>query len=180
MKRVYKVFTISIGIIFMSVLAVEAQAQPATTLFARQLCAGWNASDLPQKLGSEEQGGSGWVDVVTGVARVPAGTQIIASGRYNCSQTPEFIITIEKQADGRALCAGHGVYNGTRTWQFLPETNDWKEYARSFGMGAFFELWNNGMEGDKTTAWNNSDHFQKFFQIATGLSGEYLRPGCVR
>lgn len=154
-------------------------AGPATEQFAARLCAAWNSSDLPTKLGSESIGGSGWIDVVTGVAEVPAGQQIIASGRFECSTTPEYALVIEKKSD-RAMCAAAIPYAGRRTWQFLPNTDNYREYAASFGMGAFYSLWNNGMKGNKGTAWNNSKHFQLFFQLAVREGGEYLDGSCKK
>ena len=102
-------------------------------------------------LTSESLGGSGWIDVVTGVAEVKDGTQIIASGRYECAESPEYFIFVEKK-DNKVLCTRSGLYEGQSTWQFLPKTEEYKEFAEKFGLGAFYALWNNGMKGNKVTA----------------------------
>lgn len=157
----------------------SASAASPTVDFAQRLCTAWNASSLPTALGTEETGGSGWIDVVTGVAQVPPGTQLIASGRYDCSKVPEYVIRVESR-DGKAVCTNYGAYDGTRTWQFLPDTEDYAKYASRFGLGAFLSLWSNGMEGRKTTAWDNSKEFQVFFQLASKEGGDYLAPGCSK
>lgn len=163
----------------LQLLALPVLAAPVAEEFAARLCTAWNASPLPNSLATKAAGGSGWIDVVTDVAEVPDGTQIIASGRYDCAKTPEYAIQIERK-DGQAICTGSGAYTGKRTWQFLPETEDYARYAAKFGIGAFLSLWSNGMKGSKTTAWSNSEHFQVFFQIATREGGDYLKPGCAR
>jgi hypothetical protein len=148
--------------------------------FAGELCKSWNNSSLPKKLGTKATGGSDWIDIETKIAKVDKGTQIIASGRYDCSKKPDFIIIIKKQADGTAKCVASGLYKNKRTWQFLPKTKQWKEYSKSFGMGAFWGLWRNGMKGNKTTAWSNSDNFKVFFQEAVKIESTYLSPGCKK
>ncbi|MCK5691065.1 hypothetical protein KAI87_17410, partial [Myxococcota bacterium] len=72
-------------------------------VFAKKLCAGWNSSSLPKALGSEEQGGSGWIDVET-TGNAPKGMQKIVSGRADCEGWTKFELLIEKQEDGSAKC----------------------------------------------------------------------------
>lgn len=166
-----------------SPLRSESEMRLADSKFANELCAGWNSSRLPKLLGTEEAGGNGWINKITsrGVPeQQPAGYQKIVSGRSDCKNWDKFELVIERQTDGTAKCTSAGSYNGKRvTWQFLPSTAGWFEYAENFGLGAFMSLWNNGMVGDYTTAYANRGNFQIFFRIAgkIGLKSDY-KSGC--
>jgi len=173
-------FSASILISFSILFAGPIFAQDQVINFANKLCSAWNASSLPAKLAAESAGGSGWIDVVTGVQPAPAGTQILASGRYDCNVQPEYALTIQKDQSGKAMCVKAEIFKGSRTWKFLPKTSEYNAFAKSFGMGAFYSLWSNGMEGNKGTAWSNSEHFQTFFQLAVQNGGEYLKPNCAK
>lgn len=148
--------------------------------FAQRLCQAWNRSSLKRRLGDKKIGGSNWINISTNISKVPQGYQKIVSGRADCKGWPKFELVIERQPDGTAKCTSAGAYNGTKlTWQFLPTTEGWFEYARSFGMGAFYSLWRNGMRGNKGTAWSNSGNFKIFFQLAAniGLKSDW-QSGC--
>jgi hypothetical protein len=151
--------------------------------FAKELCEAWNESRLPWALGTKAAGGNEWINAVTTrnvPAPQPAGYQKIVSGRAECRNWPKFELVIERQADGSAKCISAGTYNGRRvTWQFLPDTSGWFDYAKDFGYAAFMSLWLNDMIGDMITAKANQDHFAEFFRIAgkIALKTDY-RSGC--
>lgn len=151
--------------------------------FARQLCTAWNNSKLPRLLGDEDATrGSDWINIDTGISRVPAGYQKIVSGRHDCKGWPRFELVIVKQPDGSAKCISAGRHNGRDiTWQFLPTTENWFNYAKSFGMGAFAGLWKNGMKGKYWTAYGNRDNFKIFFQLAAGIGKNAdIKTGCTK
>ncbi|GEM_PF-1321065 len=153
----------------------------ADAAFAKKLCWAWNSGSLPKKLGSEAAGGSGWIDKDTGVSQVPAGYQKIVSGRADCANWPKFELVIQKDEKGLARCVSGGPYSGSQmTWQFLPSTENWFNYAGNFGMRAFAQLWNNGMKGTYTTAYANRGNFSIFFRQAAwiGLASDYTS-GCT-
>ncbi|WP_411823405.1 hypothetical protein [Leptospira sp. 'Mane'] len=160
-KRQVSLIQLSAFLVLWISISLSLNADSVSAKFSEKLCAAWNESSLVTDLASESAGGSGWIDVVTGVSEVKEGTQIIVSGRYDCSETPEYYIRIEKK-ENKAVCLASGLYDGQRTWQFLPRTEEYKEFAAKFGLGAFYSLWNNGMKGNKVTAWNNSKYFQTF------------------
>lgn len=150
------------------------------SIFAKKLCWAWNHGSLPKKLGSESQGGSGWIDKVTGVSKVPTGYQKIVSGRADCKGWPKFELVIQKDEKGQAKCVSAGAYNGSQlTWQFLPSSDNWFNYARGFGMRAFAQLWGNGMKGTYGTAYSNRGNFAIFFRQAAwiALKSDYIS-GC--
>lgn len=96
MYKIFFTITLTTLLGFFALANVSGdEKQSVTADFAAKLCIAWNNSKLPSKLGAELKGGSGWIDVVTDVAIVPPGTQIIASGRNDCSKNPEFIITLQ-------------------------------------------------------------------------------------
>ncbi|MDH5656556.1 MAG: hypothetical protein OEZ34_11640 [Spirochaetia bacterium] len=147
--------------------------------FAKQLCNSWNASKLPTILASKDKGGNNWIDirVTKGVAD---GYQKIVSGRHDCKGWPKFELVIEKQDDGTAKCTSAGVYSGSKvTWQFLPSTDGWFEYAHSFGYMAFMVLTKNGFKGSMPVGHSNMKNFAIFFRMAgkLALQSDY-KSGC--
>lgn len=161
----------------------------ADTAFAGKMCWAWNnwkwkdskgkKTTLAQRLGATSQGGSGWVDVKTGVSEVPAGYQKIVSGRRDCNGWPRFQLVIKKNELGEARCTAAGSYNNTKmTWQFLPTSDNWFNYGQGFGMGAFMALWKT-MEGKESTAFSNRGDFGLFFRMGAyfAVRSDYLS-GC--
>jgi hypothetical protein len=152
--------------------------------FAKKLCDAWNTSNLPKVLADKSAGGNNWINFVTGYgvpAKQPAGYQKIVSGRDDCKGWPKFELVVEKQADGTAKCTSAGPYTGSKvTWQFLPSTTGWFDYAQSFGYGAFMTLWWNGMIGDMIQGKANQGNFGTFFRIAgkIALESDY-KTGCT-
>ena len=154
----------------------------ADAQFAKDLCAAWNSSKLPKLLADKSAGGNDWINHVNSIKeKQPAGYQKIVSGRADCKGWPKFELVVEKQADGTAKCTSGGAYTGSKlTWQFLPASDKWFKYARSFGYVAFMQLWNNGMVGDMMEGKKNQDNFAIFFNIAgrLALKTDYIS-GCT-
>jgi len=153
--------------------------------FAKKLCASWNWGSLSSRLGDEKKiqkkyNPTDWINISTGISKVPKGYQKIVSGRADCKNWPKIQFIIKKQENGRAKCVSAGKYDGKNlTWQFLPTTANWIDYGRSFGMGAFYGLWSNGMKGNKGTAWSNRGNFKIFFRKAAriGIKSDWMT-GC--
>lgn len=181
MKQFYLVV---LAVMLATISSISAEGMLGDTQFAKDLCESWNNSKLPKILGDKKSGGNDWINVVTGYSvpvKQPAGYQKIVSGRKDCKGWPKFELVVEKQADGSAKCTSGGAYNGTKvTWQFLPTTQGWFTYARSFGYGAFMSLWWNGMIGDMFEGKRNQDNFQIFFKLAgqLALKTDY-KTGCT-
>ena len=182
MYRVF--FSVALCALFIPVVAA-ADGKLADNRFAAAVCQAWNASEMPCRLGSEEKHtckgkqieGSDWIH---SLGRRD-GKQKIVSGRADCRGWAKVEWNIGKDETGKAMCVSAGYHNGKgRTWQFIPSTANWFEFARSFGMGAFYSLWRNGMVGSKGTAWSNRAHFALFFALAgrVALKTDW-RGGCV-
>ena len=183
MLKTNKITFIAVLAFVLSGSGLFAQNKLADTQFAKDMCNAWNSSKLPKILGDKSSGGNNWINVVTGYnvpVKQPAGYQKIVSGRKDCKGWPKFEMVIEKQADGSAKCTSAGPYSGSKvTWQFLPATDKWFKYARSFGYIAFMQLWNNGMVGDMFEGKRNQDNFAIFFNFAgkIALKTDYIS-GC--
>ena len=178
---------LTVGIVsamMLSASGVSAQSyRLGDTEFAKKLCDSWNGSKLPKILAAKDAGGNNWIDTVTGYGvpkKQPAGYQKIVSGRDDCKGWPKFELVIEKQADGSAKCTSAGPYTGSKvTWQFLPSTVGWFDYAQSFGYGAFMTLWYNGMIGDMFVGKANQGNFAIFFRMAGKLAvNSDYKTGC--
>ena len=173
------------GVLMLSTSGISAQSYKlGDAEFAKKLCDSWNSSSLPKILSAKSSGGNDWINTVTGYgvpAKQPAGYQKIVSGRDDCKGWKKFELVIEKQADGMAKCTSAGDYTGSRvTWQFLPSTVGWFDYAQSFGYGAFMTLWYNGMIGDMFVGKANQGNFAIFFKLGgkLALQSDY-KTGCT-
>ena len=178
MTKIKSLLVISAILFSGSVFSQNMKLADAT--FAKEMCKKWNSSTLPKKLAAESAGGNDWIDtnVASGVSK---GFQKIVSGRYGCKGWPKFEMVIEKQADGTAKCTSAGAYNGKKlTWQFLPSTEGWFDYAGSFGMGAFMVLAKNGFKGSYWTGKKNQGNFAIFFRFGgkLALKSDY-KTGCT-
>lgn len=185
MKSMYwKLTMLAVVLSFLPMKGAFAQVRLADSEFAKKLCSSWNESKLTTILAAKSSGGNDWIDTVTGYGvpvKQPKGYQKIVSGRADCKGWPKFELVIEKQADGTAKCTSAGPYNGKQvTWQFLPSTTGWFDYAKDFGYGAFMTLWWNGMIGDMMVGKANQGNFAIFFKLAgkIALDADY-KTGCT-
>jgi len=185
-KIIFLAFMTIIGGTFLltsSNLAASASYKFGDTTFAKKLCVAWNNSSMPKRLGTKTAGGTGWIDYFTGETKTAPkkGYQKIVSGRRDCKGWPKFQIVLEKDENGLAKCnvEKSGKYDGTNlTWQFIPETEHWFNFAQSFGMFDFAKLMN-GFKGPMWFAKKNQKNFQVFWRLGAklGLSSDW-KTGC--
>ncbi len=185
-KIVFLSLMVAGGFAFMlnsSTLTAAGSYKFGDVTFAKKLCKAWNNSSMPKRLGTKAVGGTGWINYFTGETKSAPkkGFQKIVSGRRDCKGWPKFQIVLEQDASGKAICnvAKSGKYDGKNlTWQFIPKTEHWFNFARSFGMFDFAKLMN-GFKGPMMFAKKNQSNFQIFWRLGAklGLNSDW-KTGC--
>ncbi|MCX8124442.1 MAG: hypothetical protein N3F66_09785 [Spirochaetes bacterium] len=142
--------------------------------FTKLVCEAWNKSELPQKLGTKETGGNGWIlteNKYTGEVR---NKQVLVMSRRDCDGMPKVQLTIENK-NGKAVCTYGGalteVYEKAE-WAFAPTTVQWYKFAS--GIWGYMQMPGimKGFRGPMFVARANIDNFGTFWKIVGRVAKE--------
>ncbi len=130
--------------------------------FARKLCAAWNSTALPRKLG---RSGSKWID-----SAKSKGRQVIVISRRDCKGWKKVQLVIEADGSGQARCVSGGAFKGGKyQWKFEPTTEHWADFTDGFGAMKMPKIMK-GFVGPYGTAMKNIGNFELFFAAAGNLA----------
>lgn len=136
--------------------------------FAKLLAEAWNNSSLPVRLGSQEVGGSGWINTPNKYTGEAGNKQVIIMSRRDCPYMAKVQLTIENR-QGKAVC----TYGGAMTenyeraeWAFSPTTAQWYKFAS--GDWGYMQMPGimNGFRGPMFVARANISNFGEFWKVA--------------
>lgn len=142
--------------------------------FTKLVCDAWNQSELPQKLGTKEAGGNGWIFTENKYTGEVRNKQVLVMSRRDCASMPKVQLTIENK-NGKAIC----TYGGALTesyekaeWAFAPTTVQWYKFAS--GIWGYMQMPGimKGFRGPMFVARANIDNFGTFWKIVGKVAKE--------
>ncbi len=179
MRIIYVVFMSVLTCILLLVLNISYVPAQNTMVFlssdfAKLVCDAWNQSELPQKLGTKDAGGNGWIlteNKYTGEIR---NKQVLVMSRRDCASIPKVQLTIENK-NGKAICTYGGALTETyekAEWAFAPTTVQWYKFAS--GVWGYMQMPGimKGFRGPMFVARANIDNFGTFWKIVGKVAKE--------
>jgi len=145
-------------VISMTAISAESRMKFMSPAFAKQVCASWNTSSLPAKLGMT---GSKWIN--KGKVK---GIQTMIFWVKNC-KTQRVQLTVENK-DGKAICTYGGIAKTTKPdWKIYPPSYKW--YKCATGVNPMWQLMGN-FNGSMGVAMGNMSNFKIFFKVVGRLA----------